>query len=305
MNKLPKLLLLGLLLGTAPETSAALNVVATLPDFGAIAQEIGGEKVKVTTLARGTEDAHFVDAKPSFIVTLNKADVLLEGGGGLEMGWLPPLVNNARNRKILPQGEGHVVLSKGIPLLDVATGPVDRSMGDVHEFGNPHYWLEPENGKIMARTLAESFSRLDPKNEAVYQANLGRFNEQLEKKIPEWEKTLEPFRGSRVITYHRSYDYFLKRFGFELAGTIEPKPGIEPSPSYIGHLIPELKNAGVKLVVIEPFRARQTAEYIAEAIGAKLLVLPEKAGGHPKVKDYFSLFEYNVAQIASALKESK
>lgn len=304
MNRMTKVLALGMLLG-AIEVSADLNVVATLPDFGAIAEEIGGEKVKVKTLAKGTEDAHFVDAKPSFIITLNKADVLLEGGGGLEIGWLPPLVNNARNRKILPEGEGHVVLSSGIPLLDVPTGPVDRSMGDVHELGNPHYWLDPGNGKIIARTLAEHFSRIDPRNEAVYRANLSRFNERLDQKIPEWEKTLEPFRGTKVITYHRSYDYFLKRFGFELAGTIEPKPGIEPSPSYISHLIPELKNAGVKLVMMEPFRARQTAEYLASAIGAKVLVLPEKVGGNPKLKDYFSLFDYNVAQIASALKESK
>src|SRR2546428_8557490 len=165
---------------------AKLNVVATLPDFGSIAQAIGGDKVKVTSIARGTEDQHFVDARPSFIRVLNQADVLIEGGAELEIGWLPPLVNGARNAKILSDAPGHVILSRFIRLLEVPTGPVDRSMGDVHPLGNPHYWSDPANGKIIASALAETFSRLDPASAAYFQANLRKFDQRLDKKIAEW-----------------------------------------------------------------------------------------------------------------------
>src|SRR5436190_18246152 len=170
-----------LLIGDSLLSHAKLNVVATLPDFGAIAQEIGKDKIKVTSIARGTEDPHFVDAKPSYIRVLNQADVLLEGGAELEIGWLPPLVNGARNSKILGDAPGHVILSRGIRLLEVPTGPVDRSMGDVHPFGNPHYSLDPANGKVIASSLAETFSRVDARNAAYYQQNSKKFSERLDK----------------------------------------------------------------------------------------------------------------------------
>jgi len=281
---------------------AKLNVVATLPDYSAIAKEIGGDKIQVTSLAKGSEDAHFVVAKPSFIRVLNKADVLLEGGADLEIGWLPPLLANARNSKILPGGSGHVVLSEKIKLLGVPEGPVDRSMGDVHPAGNPHYALDPENGTVMAEQITETLSRLDSSNAVFFRDNLKRFNDTLNRKIAEWDRTLKPFQGTKVVTYHRSYDYFLEHFGFELVGTIEPKPGIEPSPTHINSLISKTKELGVKLVITEPFRNRKTPEYIASAIGAKWLILPEKVGASEKVPDYFSLFDYNVSQIANALK---
>src|SRR6266850_2044831 len=165
---------------------AKLNVVATLPDYGSIAQAIGGDKIKVTTIARGTEDQHFVDARPSFVRVLNQADVLIEGGAELEVGWLPPLVNGARNGKILSDAPGHVVLSRSIQLLEVPTSPVERSMGDVHPFGNPHFSLDPANGKIIAARLAETFSQLDPANAAYYRDNLKKFNGRLDKKLTEW-----------------------------------------------------------------------------------------------------------------------
>jgi len=287
---------------TAPPAIAALDVVATLPDFGALAREIGGDKVKVTVIAKGTEDAHFVDARPSFIRVLNQADVLIEGGAELEAGWLPPLVNNARNSRILAEAPGHLILSRGIRLLDVPTGPIDRSMGDVHRLGNPHYWLDPTNGRIMAAHIAETFSQVDPINAAYYQTNLKVFNEKLERKIAEWDGQMKPYRGTRVVTYHRSFDYFLDHFGMVLAGTIEPKPGVEPSPAHLDRLIPRMKQEGVKLVIVEPFRPRKTPEYVAEAGGARLLILPEKVGGGEKIIDYFALFDYNVARIVAALK---
>jgi ABC-type Zn uptake system ZnuABC Zn-binding protein ZnuA len=289
----------------AATAQAKLNVVATLPDFGAIAEEIGGDKIKVTSIARGTEDQHFVDARPSYVRVLNQADVLIEGGAELEVGWLPPLVNGARNNKILSDAPGHVILSRGIQLLEVPTSPVDRSMGDVHPFGNPHFSMDPANGKIIAARLAETFSQLDAANAAFFQANLQKFNQRLDKKLAEWTKLLEPYRGTKVVTYHKSFTYFLERFGLVLAGTIEPKPGVEPSPSYVNALIPRLKTEGVKLVMIEPFRPRKTPEYVAQAIGAKLLLLPGSVGGSEQAKDYFSLFDYDVSQVAAALRASK
>jgi zinc/manganese transport system substrate-binding protein len=281
---------------------AKLNVVATLPDYGAIGEEVGGDKIKVTSICKGTEDAHFVDARPSYIRVLNQADVLIEGGAEMEIGWLPPLVNAARNEKILSDAPGHVILSRNIQLLELPTGPVDRSQGDVHPLGNPHYWMDPSNGKIIAKVLAETFGRLDPVNTAYFQSNAQKFNERLDKKIAEWTKLMEPYRGTKVVTYHKSYNYLLHRFGLELVGTIEPKPGVEPSPSYIAGLIPRLKTADVKLVMIEPFRPRKTPDYVAQTIGAKLLIIPEKVGGNEKVKDYISLFDYDFAQITAALK---
>ena len=261
---------------------AKLNVVATIPDYGAIAEEIGGDKVKVTSIARGTEDQHFVDARPSYVRVLNQADVLIEGGAELEVGWLPPLVTGARNQRILSDAPGHLVLSRNIRLLEVPTGPVDRSMGDVHPYGNPHFTLDPENGKTIASTIADTFSKVDPANANVYRSNLQRFNDRLDKKLAEWKKLMDPYRGTKVVTYHKSFDYFLERFGLDLAGTIEPKPGIEPSPSYVNSLIPKLKASGVKLVIIEPFRPRKTPEYVAQNVGAKLLLLPGSVGGSPQ-----------------------
>ena len=283
---------------------AKLNVVCTITDFGAIAQAVGGDKIKVTSIARGTEDSHFVDARPSFVRVLNQADVLIETGAELEVGWLPPLVNGARNSKILADAPGHVVLAKHIKLMEVPTGPIDRSMGDVHPFGNPHFWLSPENGQIVARVLAERFSKLDPAHAGDFGANAQQFCDMLTKKAAVWTKTMAPFRGTKVISYHKSFDYFFQRFGLELAGTIESRPGIEPSPAYVNGLIQRLQGTGVKLIIIEPYRPHRIPEQVAGALGAKLLVLPEKVDGHPAVKDYPQLFDYDVTEIAAILKNN-
>ena len=291
-------------LGAAFSAQAKLNLVATLPDFGAIAEQIGGDQVKVTCICRGTEDPHFVDARPSFIRVLNQADVLLEGGAELEIGWLPPLVNNARNGRILRDAPGDVRLCEGLHLLEVPTTPVDRSMGDVHPLGNPHYWLDPLNGKVIAAHIAGKLGQLDPANRGFYHANLQKFNERLDAKLAEWTRQMEPFRGTKIVTYHKSFEYFADRFGLVIAGVIEPRPGIEPTPGHINDLIPRMKASGIKLVVIEPFRPRKTPEYVAQATGAKLVLVPVMTGGHERTKDYFSVFDYAVAQISAALKPS-
>src|SRR5437870_13622065 len=249
-----KVLLLATVLLTAT-AQAKLNVVATLPDFGAIAEEVGGDRVKVTSIARGTEDQHFVDARPSFVRVLNQADVLIEGGAELEVGWLPPLVNGARNSKILSDAPGHLILSRGIRLLEVPTSPVDRSMGDVHPFGNPHFTLDPANGKIIANSVAETLGKVDPANADYYRVNRDAFNKRLDAKLAEWDNLMKPFHGTKVVTYHKSFDYFIDHFGLELAGTIEQESRIEPSTMHILALSPPVKERGVKTTVDESFRA--------------------------------------------------
>jgi len=289
-------------MGWCSSALAKVNVVATLPDYGSIAEAVGGDKVQVTTLARGTEDPHFVDARPSFVRVLNKADLLIEGGAELEVGWLPPLVNGARNAKILGDAPGHLLLSRSIRLLDVPNAPVDRSMGDVHPGGNPHYNLDPANGRAMADAISQALGSVDPANASVYQANARQFAERLAKKMVEWGKLLEPYRGTKVVTYHKSFDYLLHRFGFELVGTIEPKPGIEPSPTHINSLIPRMKSEGVKLIICEPNRPRKTPAQLAEATNAKVVLLAALVGGDPHAADYVALFDHDVNQLVAALK---
>lgn len=295
-------LFLGIWLAVAFNAQSALEVVATTPDLGAIASAIGGDKVHVVSLARGTEDPHFVDAKPSFIRTLNKADILIDGGAELEIGWLPPLVSSARNRKILHGGEGRVDGSEGVPLLEVPTGTVNRADGDVHPSGNPHYLLDPNNGILVARHLAVHFSKVDPANAATYQKNLASFEADLNAKIKEWAKLLEPYQGTKVLTYHKSFEYFARRFGLEIVGQIEPKPGIEPSPTHINALIPKMKEAGVRLEIVEPNRPRKTAEYIAKNLGVKVVYLPILVGGNDEATDYIKLLDYNVRSVVKGLK---
>lgn len=296
--KLLNYLMLGLM-AIAP-LRADLDVVATLPDFGSIAEVIGGKNVKVTTIARGSEDPHFVDARPSFVRVLNKADLLIEGGADLEVGWLPTLVTAARNAKIQGSGQGHLVLAPAVKLRDVPTTPVDRSMGDVHPSGNPHFWLDPANGRIIAEKIGNSLAVLDAKNAETYRSNVAAFNEKLDAKLVEWRKQLEAIRGAKVITYHKTYDYFAAAFGLKVVAQLEPKPGIEPSATHIAHLVKEAKDAGVKLILVEPYRPRRAAEQLAEAIGAKVVVVPDKAGATPEAKDYFGLFDSIVAKLAAA-----
>jgi zinc/manganese transport system substrate-binding protein len=293
-----------LLLGVAT-ARAELKVVASLPDFGAIAEAIGGKAVDVTTIARGSEDPHFVDARPSFVRVLNKADLLIEGGADLEAGWLPTLVTAARNAKIQGTGKGHLVLSRFVKLIDVPTAPVDRSMGDVHPTGNPHYWLDPRNGKIIAEKIAATLSELDPKNAETYRGNLAAFTKKLDAKWPEWQKKLESLRGAKIITYHKTYEYLAAAFGLEVIAQLEPKPGIEPSATHIAQLVQRAKEAGVKFVIIEPYRPRRSAEQVAEAVGARMVVLPDKTGSTPEAKDYFSLFDAIVSRLTEATQAAK
>jgi ABC-type Zn uptake system ZnuABC Zn-binding protein ZnuA len=275
-----------------------IRVVATTNDLASVARAVGGDNVEVTTLARPTEDPHFVDGKPSFIRVINQADVLVEGGADLEAGWLPPLIASGRNARVALGSPGRVVASQGLSLLDVPA-VLDRSMGDIHPYGNPHFMLDPTAAEVVAQSVAASYCAVDPERCSDYERNLSQFRSAIDARMPVWQAALDPFKGQKVVTYHKDYDYFLRRFGLVVAGTLEPKPGIPPSPTYLATLIPRMKIERVRLILIEPFRERSNPDFVAEATGAQVLVLPTiPSGEHP---DYIGHIDSDVRLLAEAL----
>lgn len=301
MKKILSLIILaGFSLCTRP-AQAKLNVVATLPDLGALAREIGGDRVEVTVLARPAEDPHFVDAKPSFIVKLNRADALIEGGAELEVGWLPPLLDGARNAKIAPGALGRVNCNKGIQLLEVPT-TLDRSKGDIHAAGNPHYLMDPLNAKIVAQTIADAFSQLDSKSAEFFQANAKKFTNTLEAKLAEWQKLLTVFSGQHVVAYHNSWPYFSQRFGVRVDLFLEPKPGIPPSPSHLAAVIAKMKEEKTRVIFAEPHLSRKTAETVARGSGAVIVDACQFPGGVKGTESgYIQMMDYVVRSLAKAL----
>lgn len=286
---------------SAPARAAdKLRVVVTTPDLAAVARVVGGDAAEVTALARGGEDPHFVDAKPSFIVTLNKADVLIEGGAALEAGWLPPLLDAARNARIAVGAPGRVIASTGVTLLDVPS-QLDRALGDVHPYGNPHYMLDPVNAKTVARTIAHALCQADQARCASYEAGAGEFARRIDDKLAGWQSAMGPFRGTKVVSYHKNFDYFAERFGLQVVGNLEPKPGIPPSPTHVATLVPKMKADGVRLVLIETYRERDTPNFVAEKTGARVVSLSIMPGNRD-APDYVALIDDDVRQITEALK---
>src|SRR5438034_6807120 len=295
------LLLLAATLTFAFSAQAKLNVVATLPDFGAIAREIGGDKVAVTVLAKPTEDSHFVDARPSFIVKLRAADVLIEGGAELEIGWLPPLLQNARNPKIEIGKPGRVVASEGIRLMNVPTS-VTRAAGDVHALGNPHFTTDPIIAKAIAQHIAQAFSVVDSANAATYDANYKKFEATINSKLQQWGAAMLPFKDQNVVAYHDSWPYFAHRFGIKIDIFLEPKPGIPPSPSHLAEVINQIKAQHIKAIIVEPFHDRKIAEKVASSTGAKVVEFSQFPGGLPGTDSYVKLIDTLVSRLAAALK---
>ena len=275
---------------------ARLHVVATTPDLGALARAIGGEQIDLTVLAKPTEDPHFVDAKPSFLVKLNHADVLIEGGAELEAGWLTPLLEGARNPRLETGKPGRVEAAEGIALLEVPS-VLDRSQGDIHASGNPHYLTDPLNGRIVATHLARAFAELDASAAAVYQANLEKFEAQLEAKLAEWQKLLAPYAGRPVVTYHNYWIYFGHRFGLPMDLFLEPKPGIPPTPAHLAEVITRMKAGNLKLIAVQPYQNRKTAETVAGHTGAIVLDFPSFPGG-PGTEGYIDWLDYLVKSTA-------
>jgi zinc/manganese transport system substrate-binding protein len=293
-----------LLPGPSGPVLKKLNVVATTPDLAAVAREIGGDAVDVTAMAKPTEDPHFVDAKPSFLVALNRADVLIEGGAELELGWLPPLLDNARNSKIAPGAPGRIVASEGIRLLEVPTS-FDRSRGDVHALGNPHFLIDPVNVKVVAANIAAHFSQLDPASASIYKANLAKFNQTLDARMADWRKQLEPFRDAKIVTYHKDFVYFAERFNLDIVGELEPKPGIAPSPAHVAEVITAMKAAHARVIIVQPFQNRRTAETVARQTDGVVLDISQQPGAIPNTTTYFDLMDYVVRTLATGLGSTK
>jgi zinc/manganese transport system substrate-binding protein len=284
--------------------ASKLSVVATTPDLGAIAREIGGDLVDVKMLAKPTEDPHFVDAKPSHVVTLNRADVLIEGGAELEIGWLPPLLESARNDKLAPGSPGLVNASQGIRMLEIPS-TLDRSRGDVHALGNPHFLLDPANVKIVASEIADHFSKVDPKSAATYKANLAAFNAKIDTKAAEWQKALAPFKGAKFVTYHNDFIYLADKYGFQIVETLEPKPGIAPSAAHLAKVIATMKSTGARAILVQPYQNRKTAETVARQADGIVIDVSQQPGALKGTTTYFDLMDTLVHTLVTALQEKK
>ena len=289
----------------APGALAKINVVATTSDFAAIAREIGGDKVDVTALAKPTEDPHFIDAKPGFISKLNRADVLIEGGAALEHGWLQPLLQGARNPKISGTAPGHVHGNDGIQMLGVPAS-LDRSRGDIHAGGNPHYLIDPLNAKIVATNIAEAFCKADVKACDAYRANLKAFQEKIDARMVEWQKQMAPHKGASLVAYHDSWPYFAERFGLKIEMFLEPKPGIPPTPAHVAQLVQKMREQNVRVVLVDAYVSRRQADSLAARTGAATVPVSHFPGGVKGTEGgYVDLIDYLVKSISQALAGAK
>ena len=293
------------LAGFSSAAEAKLRVVSSLQDFASIAQSVGGDRVETFALAKGYQDPHFVDAKPSFVLQLSRADLLIVAGLELEIGYLPPMIDQSRNTKIHPGNPGYLDASVGCNILQRPTGQVTRAMGDVHPYGNPHYWTDPENGRVVARAIAARLSQLDAAGAATYQKNLAAFEQRLTQKEAEWTAKMAPYAGTRVVTFHDSWPNFAKAFKLNIVGHVEPKPGIPPSPSHTLDTINLIQSQKVPVILVEPYFDKKTPNYIADKTGAAVVTLFPSVGGTDAIKDYFSLFDMDIDAFIAGMKGKK
>jgi zinc/manganese transport system substrate-binding protein len=303
------ILALTLLLGTmgvAPQAQAKkLNVVTSTSDLAALTQEVGGDRITAESIARGYQDPHFVEAKPSFLLKLRQADLLVLVGLELEIGWLPPLITQSGNGRIQPGAKGYLDASQFAQILEIPTGPVSRAMGDVHPQGNPHYWLDPNNGRRIAKGIAQRLAEMQPEDAAYFQQRFADFDKRLTEAMKRWEAQMQPYRGRKVVTYHRSFPNFAAYFGLQVEGYVEPRPGIPPSPGHTIELIQMMKREGIKLILVEPYFDMKTPNSIARATDGKALVLLPSVGGEKDVNDYFQLFDHDIRLLMQAFQETK
>jgi ABC-type Zn uptake system ZnuABC Zn-binding protein ZnuA len=286
---------------TSTMAAAQLKVVTSSTDLYDLARQVGGTHITATHIGEGYEDPHFVQPKPSFILRLREADVWAYVGLDLEIGWAPLLLDGARNQKITAGAPGHINVSTVIQALD-ANRAVDRSQGDVHPLGNPHYWLDPNNARKIADLFSDRFSELDPKNARAYAANLAAWEARLAAAEREWQPNLATLRDKPVVAWHTSWRYFAAYTGLKIVGFIEPKPGVPPSPSHLTSLIATMKQTGAKVIIMEPFYDRKTADKVARETGATVLVVPPSVGGIKGLDDYIALMKHDISTVANALR---
>jgi ABC-type Zn uptake system ZnuABC Zn-binding protein ZnuA len=282
-----------------------LTVVTATTDMAALTAEVGGDRIDVDSIAKGYQDPHFVEAKPSFLLKLRQADLLIVVGLQLEIGWLPPLITQSGNPRIQVGAAGYLDASQFAEILDIPTGTVTRAMGDVHPLGNPHYWLDPDNGRRIARGVAGKLGDLDPSNSAYYQDRFKDFDKRLSEAEQKWDAEMKPYHGRKVVTYHNSFPNFAKHFGLLVIGYVEPRPGIPPTPSHTIELIGLMKRENCKVVLVEPYFDLKTPQAIARDTGAKVVQYLPSVGGEKQVTNYFQLFDYDIGLLIKAFEETQ
>src|SRR5438034_7333591 len=281
------------------------HIMTATTDLAALAQEVGGEKVDVESIARGYQDPHFVEAKPSFLLKLRKTDLLMVVGLELEIGWLPPLITQSTNPKIQVGAPGYFDASRFAQILEVPAGQVTRAEGDVHPQGNPHYWLDPQNGLRVAKGIADKLSQMHPGDSAYFAQRYTEFEQKLKQADQQWMAQMKPYAGRKIVTYHRSWPNFAGHFGLNVVGYVEPRPGIPPSPQHTVELIGQMKRDGVKIIVVEPYFDLKTPNAIARDTVGQVVVLMPSVGGEKEITDYFKLFDYDIAKLKQALDTAK
>jgi zinc/manganese transport system substrate-binding protein len=291
-----------LALWTPDGAAQQIRVITTIPDLADITKQIGKELVSVESLTRGVEFMHAVPVKPSFVPKLNRADVLVAMGLDLESSWLPALLEPASNAKILPGQPGHIDCSAGVAVIDVPKS-LDRSEGDVHPKGNPHYNLDPHNGKIIARNIADGLARSYPQHKAAFEKNLAAYNAELDKAIARWQSLAAPLKGTKFISYHSDWGYFANRYGLQQVGSIEAKPGIEPTPNHLIGLAQRMQQEKVSLIIYGPQSDRYPRQ-LAGQTGAGVVRLQTTGGGSAETDSYIKFLEYNLKTLLAALKKS-
>ncbi len=302
------LVLLAGMAAVRPEGARAagkLNVVTSTTDLAALATEVGGERVTVKSIARGYQDPHYVEAKPSFLLQLKRADLLVVVGLQLEIGWLPPLVTQCGNPKIQPGAPGYFDASQFAQILEIPTTQVTRAMGDVHPLGNPHYWLNPQNGLRIAQGIAQKLSAMSPEDAAYFAERLKSFQQRIAEAEKRWDEQMKAYRGRKVVTYHRSWPNFAQRFGLNVVDYVEPRPGIPPSPGHLVELIGMMKREKVQVILVEPYFDLKTPNSVARETGARVVVLLPSVGGEKEVTDYFKLFDYDVELLVKAFQQAR
>ena len=289
---------------SSPSTASAkkLNVVTATTDLTALAQEVGGDRITVESIAKGYQDPHFVEAKPSFLLKLRQADLLIVVGLQLEIGWLPPLITQSGNSRIQIGANGYLDASQFAEILEIPQGAITRAMGDVHPLGNPHYWLDPDNGRRIAKGIAAKFGEADPEDAAYFQQRFQDFDHRLSEAEKKWDAEMKPYRGRKVVTYHNSLPNFAKHFGLNVVGFVEPRPGIPPTPSHTFDLTNMMKRDHVKVIMVEPYFDRKTPDSIARETGGVVVEYLPSVGGTKEVTTYFQLFDYDIALLTKAFQ---
>jgi zinc/manganese transport system substrate-binding protein len=287
----------------AASASAGLRVVTTTETLAAIAREVGGDRISVSSLTRGYEDTHFIPPKPSLMRALQRADALVIVGLELEVGWLPVVLPGSRNPGIQPGSRGFIDASQRVEVLEKATGPVDRSMGDVHPGGNPHYLTDPVAHQSVAALLADRLGELDHANAAAFAEGAAKFSAKINERLAGWAARLKPFAGRSVVTYHNNMPYLIHRFGLRQFGFIEPRPGIPPTARHLEDLAAAMKSAGVMTILYQPYHAPEVVKRLAARSGARAILTPEQVGGVPDARDAFSFIEYLVGALEQSLHD--